>query len=119
MELLGLYNYWVYTVLLMVGFYAVIAKSNLIKKLIGLSIFQSAVFLLYITMDKVDGGTAPIVDASSPEQIYSNPLPQVLILTAIVVGISTTAMGLAIVVRIKESYGTIEEDDIKKIGERS
>lgn len=119
MEFLGLYNYWVFVVILMVGFYAVIAKTNLIKKLLGLSIFQSAVFLLYITMNKVDGGTAPIIEKGATDQIYSNPLPQVLILTAIVVGISTTAMGLAIVVRIKESYGTIEEDEIQSIGDRS
>ena len=109
METLGLYNYWVFAVLLMVGFYAVIAKSNLIKKLLGLSIFQSAVFLLYITMDKVEGGTAPIIQPGAVDQIYSNPLPQVLILTAIVVGISTTALGMAIIVRINEAYGTIEE----------
>jgi len=119
MEFLGLYNYWVFAMLLMIGFYAVIAKSNLVKKLIGLSIFQSAVFLLYITMDKVDGGTAPIIEAGVTDQIFSNPLPQVLILTAIVVGISTTAMGLAIVVRIKETYGTIEDHEIGEIGERS
>ena len=113
MELLGLYNYWAFAVVLMTGLYAVITKGNLIKKLIGLSIFQSAVFLLYITMNKVDGGTAPIIQEGVPDQIYSNPLPQVLILTAIVVGISTTALGLAIVVRIKESYGTIEEHEIQ------
>lgn len=111
MQLLGLYNYWVFVALLMIGFYAVIAKPNLIKKLIGLSIFQAAVFLLYISMDKVEGGTAPIIQPGVTDQIYSNPLPQVLILTAIVVGISTTAMGLAVVVRIKEAYGTIEEDE--------
>jgi multicomponent Na+:H+ antiporter subunit C len=111
MAVFGLYNYWVFVVLLMIGFYAVIAKANLVKKLIGLSIFQSAVFLLYISMDKVDGGTAPIIQAGVPDQLYSNPLPQVLILTAIVVGISTTALGLAIVVRIKEAYGTIEEHE--------
>ncbi|MCC7413693.1 MAG: cation:proton antiporter subunit C [Gammaproteobacteria bacterium] len=115
MELLGLYNYWVFAVVLMVGFYAVIAKPNLIKKLIGLSIFQSAVFLLYITMDKVDGGTAPIIQKGMTDQVFSNPLPQVLILTAIVVGISTTALGLAIVVRIQESYDTIEEHEIQKL----
>ncbi len=114
MELLGLYHYWVFAVLLMIGFYAVIAKLNLIKKLIGLSLFQSAVFLLYITMSKVDGGTAPILQAGSPDAVYSNPLPQVLILTAIVVGISTLALGLGIVVRIKEEYGTIEEDEIQE-----
>ncbi len=111
-ELLGYYNYWVFAVLLMIGFYAVIAKSNLIKKLIGLSIFQSAVFLMYISMDKVEGGTAPIIRAGVEDQLYSNPLPQVLILTAIVVGVSTLALGLAIVVRIKEQYGTIEEEEI-------
>lgn len=115
MELLGLYNYWVFAVVLMIGFYAIIAKPNLIKKLIGLSIFQSAVFLLYITMDKVDGGTAPIIQKGMTDQVFSNPLPQVLILTAIVVGISTTALGLAIVVRIKESYDTIEEHEIQSL----
>jgi len=118
MELLGLYHYWVFAVLLMIGFYAVIAKSNLIKKLIGLSIFQSAVFLLYITMGKVDGGTAPIIQAGVENPVFSNPLPQVLILTAIVVGISTTALGLGIVVRIKEEYGSIEERDIQEIDRR-
>ena len=115
MELLGLYNYWVFAVLLMIGFYAVIAKPNLIKKLIGLSIFQSAVFLLFITMGKVDGGTAPIFQAGVEDQVFSNPLPQVLILTAIVVGISTTALGLGIVVRIKEEYGSIEEHEIQEL----
>lgn len=112
MELLGYYNYWVFAIVLMVGFYGVIVRNNLIKKLLGLAIFQSAVFLMYITMDKVEGGTAPIIQEGVTDQIYSNPLPQVLILTAIVVGVSTTALGLAIVVRIKEAYGTIEEDDI-------
>jgi multicomponent Na+:H+ antiporter subunit C len=102
----------------MIGFYAVIAKSNLIKKLIGLSIFQSAVFLLYITMGKVEGGTAPIIQAGVENPVFSNPLPQVLILTAIVVGISTTALGLGIVVRIKEEYGSIEESDIQEIDRR-
>jgi multicomponent Na+:H+ antiporter subunit C len=114
-ELLGLYNYWVFAVLLMVGFYAVIAKPNMIKKLLGISIFQAAVFLLYITMDKVDGGTAPIIRKGVEDAIYSNPLPQVLILTAIVVGISTLALGLALVVRIHEAYGTIEEDETQRL----
>jgi len=115
MELLGLFNYWIFAVLLMVGFYAVIAKPNMVKKLLGLSIFQAAVFLLYITMDKVEGGTAPIIQPGAVDQLYSNPLPQVLILTAIVVGISTTALGLAIVVRIFEAYGTIEEDETQQL----
>ena len=115
MELFGLYHYWVFAVLLMIGFYTVVAKLNLIKKLLGLSLFQSAVFLLYITMGKVDGATAPIFEAGVADQLYSNPLPQVLILTAIVVGISTTALGLGIVVRIKEEYGSIEEHEIQQI----
>lgn len=115
MQLLGLYHYWVFAVLLMIGFYAVTAKPNLIKKLIGLSIFQSAVFLLYITMGKVDGGTSPIFQPGVENPVFSNPLPQVLILTAIVVGISTTALGLGIVVRIREEYGTIEEHKIQEI----
>lgn len=117
MEILGLYYYWVFAILLMIGFYAVIAKRNLVKKLIGLALFQSAVFLLYITMGKVDGGTAPIFSVTGGN-IFSNPLPQVLILTAIVVGISTTALGLGIVVRLKEEYGTIEENEIQEIDER-
>jgi len=106
----GLYNYWVAIVLMMIGLYTMITRSNLIKKLIGLSIFQVSVFYLYISMGKITGGTAPILDASI--QIYSNPIPHVLILTAIVVGIATTALGLAIVVRIQEAYHTIEEDEI-------
>ena len=118
MELLGLFNYWVFAILLMIGFYAVIAKLNLIKKLIGLSLFQSAVFLLYITMGRIDGGTAPIFPDTAETMILSNPLPQVLILTAIVVGISTTALGLGIVVRIREEYGSIEEHEIAEIDNR-
>jgi multicomponent Na+:H+ antiporter subunit C len=115
MELLGLFNYWVFAILLMIGFYAVIAKLNLIKKLIGLSLFQSAVFLLYITMGRIEGGTAPIFYEAAGTSLYANPLPQVLILTAIVVGISTTALGLGLVVRIHEEYGSIEEHEIAEI----
>lgn len=112
LELLGYFNYWVFAIVLTLGLYTVIAKVNLVKKLIGLSIFQSAVFLMYITMDKVEGGTAPIIQKGMEDQVFSNPLPQVLILTAIVVGVSTLALGLAIVVRTFEAYGTIEEDEI-------
>ena len=119
MEFLGYYNYWVFAVLLMIGLYAVITRGNLIKKLLGLSIFQSAVFLMYITMNKVDGGTAPIIQKGVSDQIFSNPLPQVLILTAIVVGVSTTSLGLAIVVRIKEAYGSIEEEQILEADKES
>lgn len=119
MEFLGYYNYWVFAVLLMTGLYAVITRGNLIKKLLGLSIFQSAVFLMYITINKVDGGTAPIIQKGVSDQIFSNPLPQVLILTAIVVGVSTTSLGLAIVVRIKEAYGSIEEEQILEADKES
>jgi multicomponent Na+:H+ antiporter subunit C len=108
----GLYNYWVVILLMMVGLYIVISRGNLVKKIVGIIIFQTSVFLLYISMGKIIGGTAPIL-TGRPE-IYSNPLPHVLILTAIVVGIATTALGLALIVRIGEAYGTIEEDEIAK-----
>jgi len=111
-EVGGLYNYWIVIVLMMTGLYIVIARGNLIKKLIGLSVFQVSVFLLYITIGVIDGGTAPI--ATEGRVVYSNPLPSVLILTAIVVGIATTSVGLALVVRIHEEYGTIEEDEINE-----
>lgn len=110
-QVLDLFNYWVFVLLLMIGFYAVIAKDNLVKKLLGLSIFQAAVFLLFISAGKVNGGTAPIILNGNWDDVFSNPLPQVLILTAIVVGISTLALGLAVVVRIKEAYGRISDVD--------
>ncbi|MBT3905056.1 MAG: cation:proton antiporter subunit C [Rhodospirillaceae bacterium] len=113
MELSGLFPYWIVIVLMMVGFYIVIAQTNLIKKVVGLNVFQVSVFVFYITMGKVTGGTAPILDDKI--EIYSNPLPHVLILTAIVVGVATTALALALVVRIQESYGTIEEDQIEAL----
>lgn len=112
MELPGLYNYWVAIVLMMIGFYVVIAHGNLVKKIFGLNIFQVAVFIFYISMSKVKGGTAPILDERFT--VYSNPLPHVLILTAIVVGVATMALGLALVVRIRNAYGTIEEEDIER-----
>lgn len=107
---IGLLNYWVVMFLMMTGFYIVMASRNLIKKMVGLSLFQTSVFILYITMGKISGGTAPIL--AGPGTIYSNPLPHVLILTAIVVGVATTALGMAIIIRIKDAYGTIEEDEI-------
>ena len=119
MEFLGLYNYWIFILLMATGLYAIIAKANLVKRIIGLAIFQAAVFLLFITMDKVDGGTAPIIANGAEGQLYANPLPQVLILTAIVVGISVTALALAIVVRIKEEYGTVEEHQTQKMDRES
>jgi len=104
------YNY-VITIFLMVGgLYIVVARGNMVKKLVGLSIFQSSVYLLYIAPGKILGGTPPILDPAYT--VYSNPLPHVLILTAIVVGIATIALGLALVVRINEAYDTIEEDEI-------
>ncbi len=110
MEIATHFNYWVSIALMMAGLYVVISSSNLIKKLVGLNLFQTSVFLLYITMGKVEGGTAPIV--AEGFEVYSNPLPSVLILTAIVVSVSTTAVALAIIVRIREDYGTIEEDEM-------
>jgi len=112
-DLLGLVTYWVAIVLMMIGFYVVIAQGNLIKKVVGLNIFQVSVFVFYISMGKIDGGSAPILDEAV--KIYSNPLPHVLILTAIVVGVATTALALALVVRINRAYGTIEEDAIQAI----
>jgi multicomponent Na+:H+ antiporter subunit C len=108
--LAALYNYWIVIFLMMTGFYIVISRDNLIKKILGLNIFQTSVFLLYISIGKVRGGTAPIL-VDGVEQ-YSNPLPSVLILTAIVVGVATTSLALALVVRIKRAYGTIEDVEI-------
>jgi multicomponent Na+:H+ antiporter subunit C len=109
----GLYNYWVVIFLMMTGLYVVISRGNLIKKIIGLNIFQVSVIMFYISMGKVKGGTAPILEEGV--RVYSNPLPHVLMLTAIVVGVATSAVALALVVRIKEAYGTIEEDEIRVI----
>ncbi|MEO9971720.1 MAG: cation:proton antiporter subunit C [Hyphomonadaceae bacterium] len=135
-------NYWAIIGLMMVGLYIAFQSANMIKKLVGLSIFQTSVFLLYITLGKVAGGSAPILfgrdaaghgeadAAHSAEvgthgaeaghgatsgliEVYSNPLPHVLILTAIVVGVATLAVGLALVVRIRESYGSIESDEVR------
>ena len=113
MEVLGHFNYWIVVVLMMIGFYALIARGNLIKKIVGLNIFQASVFLLFISFGKVTGGSAPII--AEGIEVYSNPLPHVLILTAIVVGVATTALGLALVVRINERYGTIEESEITQM----
>lgn len=109
-SVVGLYNYWIVILLMMTGFYMVIARRHLVRKVIGLNIFQTSVFLLYISMGKVAGGTAPILVEGA--EIYSNPLPSVLILTAIVVGVATTSVALALVVRIHEAYGTVDEDEI-------
>ena len=132
------YNYYVVIILMMTGLYVVFSSRNLIKKLAGLSVFQTSVFLLYITIGKVEGGQPPILiddhaanettvqlaaageaaighAGAASDVLYSNPLPHVLILTAIVVGVATLAIGLALVVRIRETYGTIEEDELSKL----
>ena len=109
----GLYNYAVVVALMMAGFYLVIACSNMIKQLVGLGIFQASVFVLYISFGKVEGGTAPII--AQDIMVYSNPVPHVLILTAIVVGVATTALGMSLVVRMHEAYGTVEEDEIHEM----
>lgn len=155
---LGLYNYWIVVFLMMTGFYIVIARGNLIKTIIGLNIFQTSVFLLYITMGNVTDGIAPIISEGARHEgvghegehatiehatipgvdtmeqgvqpveqvgdvvagvVYTNPLPSVLMLTAIVVGIATTALALALIVRIREEYGTIEEDEILEMDRNS
>lgn len=131
------FNFVIVIILMMTGLYAVVATGNLVKRLVGLSLFQTSVFLLYITLGNVTGGAPPIfpmdaghggdtgdhgdvvgyggdVVAHAAEPLYSNPLPHVLILTAIVVGVATLAVGLALVVRIRESYGTIEDEAINR-----
>ena len=120
--ILARYNYWVFIVLLMIGLYAMIAKKNLIKKLIGMSIFQTAIILFYVSMGVKEGATIPLLHHGAEEvhaettgidpDHYANPLPHVLMLTAIVVGVSTFGLALAITQRIHGEYGTLEEDEI-------
>jgi len=108
--LAGHFSYWIAVFLMVAGLYIIVARSNLLKKLIGLAILQTSVYLIYIAPGKLIGGTAPIV--AEGYKLYANPLPHVLILTAIVVGVATLALGLALVVRIRDAYGSIEEDEI-------
>jgi len=108
MDLLGHYNYYVVVVLMMIGFYTVISRGNMIKKIIGLNLFQTSAFILFISAGKIIGGSTPIYQKGV--ELYSNPLPHVLILTAIVVGVATTAVGLALAVRIRETYNSIEDE---------
>ena len=105
------YNYHVAIILAMIGLYTMISRTNLVKKIAGLNIFQVSVFILFISLGVLDGGTVPILAEGYTR--YSNPLPHVLILTAIVVGVATTALGLALIVRIHEAYGTVEEDQVQ------
>ena len=109
---LGLYNYWIFILLMMIGLYTVISRPNLVKKAIGLSLFQTAVFLFFISLGKIEGGTAPVMAPSVT--LYSNPLPHALILTAIVVSVSTLAVALAIIINIKDTYGTVEENEVER-----
>lgn len=122
-EIVAKYNYWIYVILMMVGLYAMIGKRNLVKKLLGLNIFQTAIILFYVSMGVKHGASIPIVDKYSAlkegvdaAQII-NPLPHVLMLTAIVVAVSVTGVALAVLLRIYRKYGTLEEDEIlEKIG---
>jgi multicomponent Na+:H+ antiporter subunit C len=106
------WNYLAVITLMMIGLYIAISRGNLVKKVMGMNVFQASVILLYVSMGKVSGGTAPILIEGRNEIVYSNPVPHVLMLTAIVVGVASTALGLALVVRVKEAYGTVEEDEI-------
>ena len=112
------WNYLAVITLMMIGLYIAISRGNLVKKVMGINVFQASVILLYVSMGKVSGGTAPILIDGESEIVYSNPLPHVLMLTAIVVGVASTALGLALVVRIKEAYGTVEEDEIVALDRR-
>lgn len=117
--IIGKYNYWIYIVLMMIGFYAMIAKRNLVKKLVGMNIFQTAIILFFVsTASKKGGATIPIIqktqDAINPAQ-YINPLPHVLMLTAIVVMVSTFGVALALILMIYKKYKTLEEDEILEI----
>ena len=117
------FNYWIVIVLMMIGMYTVISRGHLLKKVIGLNIFQTSVFILYISIGYIEGGTVPIVAGqvvgNTGDLVYANPLPHVLILTAIVVGVSTTALALALIIRIRDAYGTLEENDILKLDQDS
>lgn len=118
------YNYWIYVILMMIGFYAMIGKKNLVKKLIGMNIFQTAIILMFVSAGVKKGGAIPILDKHNvmehgiaAAQIV-NPLPHVLMLTAIVVSVSITGVALAIILRIYREYGTLEEDEImEKLGQ--
>lgn len=105
-----MHNYFLAVFLMMSAFYIVIAQGNLVKKVIGLGMLSTSVFILYISMGFVTGGRAPILEEGVT--LYSNPIPHVLMLTAIVVGVATTAVGLSLCIRIQNAYGTVEEDKI-------
>ncbi|AXR07096.1 cation:proton antiporter subunit C [Salinimonas sediminis] len=108
--LLGHLNYWLIIGVMMIGMFTMMSSPNLMKKLAGLSMFQTAVILFYVSIGKVEDGTAPIITETATR--YANPLPQVLMLTAIVVGVATMALGFALIIRIRRAYNSMEEDDI-------
>ncbi len=125
-EILAKYNYWIYVVLMMIGFYAMIGKRNLVKKLIGMNIFQTAIILFFVSTGAKAGGKIPILNKYEVLEhgvnvnSIVNPLPHVLMLTAIVVGVSVTGVALAVMIRIYRKYGTLEEDEIlQKIEEEN
>jgi len=112
----GLWNYWAVIALMMIGLYIMISRRNLVKKIMGMNLFQTSVILLYVSMGKVTGGTAPIlIEGADEPVVYSNPVPHVLMLTAIVVGVATTAVGLALAVRIREAYGCVDEEEMVRL----
>jgi multicomponent Na+:H+ antiporter subunit C len=123
-EVVAKYNYWLYVVLMMIGFYAMIGKRNLVKKLLGMNIFQTAIILFFVSTGVKRGAAIPIVDKYEvlkqgiDATTIVNPLPHVLMLTAIVVSVSVTGVALAVLLRIYREYGTLEEDEIlEKIGQ--
>ena len=115
MSYFALLNYVTAVLLITAGLYIVLSSPNLVKKLVGLSIFQTSAYLIFVAPGKIFGGTVPVLD--SDFIAYSSPLPHVLILTAIVVGVATLSLGLALAVRIHESFGTIAEDKIPDVNE--
>lgn len=117
-EIIAKYNYWIYVVLMMIGFYAMIGKNNLVKKLLGMNIFQTAIILMFISAGVKKGGLIPIIDKPAALEhgvnaaLINNPVPHVLMLTAIVVSVSVTGVALALMQRIYRRYGTLEENEI-------
>jgi multicomponent Na+:H+ antiporter subunit C len=115
------YNYWIYITLMMIGLYAMIAKNNLVKKIVGMNIFQTAIILFYVSIGVKKGATIPILQNGHGHGAhnvvvhavdYVNPLPHVLMLTAIVVGVATLGVALALAIRIFNRYNTLEEDEL-------
>ena len=124
--LIANYNFWIYVALMMIGLYAMIAKNNLVKKIVGMNIFQTAIILFYISTAAKHGATLPIIEhahGSAHTAVhaadYINPLPHVLMLTAIVVAVATLGVALALAIKVHDAYGTLEEDElIMKVGEK-